>query len=95
MRAFSWAARVLLFLFLFAFAVKNTDLVSVRFFLGAVWHAPLVIVMLVFFVAGVVLAVLAMLGTLFRLRRHLAEHKVDSLEKRATVAPGGQAESLS
>ena len=94
MRALLWASRVLLFLLLFAFAIKNTDLVSVRFFLGAVWHAPLVIVMLVFFVAGATLAVLAMLGTFFRLRRQLGELKVGLSENRANVVPGGQAEPL-
>ncbi|HOL65315.1 MAG TPA: LapA family protein [Accumulibacter sp.] len=84
----------MLFLFLFAFAIKNTELVNVRFFLGAVWHAPLVIVMLVFFVAGAVLAVLAMLATFFRLRRQLVELKAGLPESQANALPGGQAEPL-
>lgn len=33
MRVLSWAARIILFLYLFAFAIKNTDPVGVRFFL--------------------------------------------------------------
>lgn len=48
MRALLWASRIVLFLFLFAFAIKNTEPVGVRFLLDTVWQAPLVIVLLVF-----------------------------------------------
>lgn len=85
MRALLWASRVLVFLLLFAFAVKNTEPVSVRFFLGAVWHAPLIIVMLAFFVGGATLAVLSLLGTLFRLRREVAGLKADLVDSRTTA----------
>jgi uncharacterized integral membrane protein len=67
-----WAARILAFLFLFSFAIKNSEPVGVHFFLNTVWHAPLVIVMLGFFVAGVAVAVLSLLATLFGLRRQVA-----------------------
>ncbi len=69
MRALLWASRIFIFLFLFAFAIKNTDPVSVRFFFDAVWQAPLVIVVLVFFAGGAVLGALSLLGTIFGLRR--------------------------
>ncbi|HMW16412.1 MAG TPA: lipopolysaccharide assembly protein LapA domain-containing protein [Accumulibacter sp.] len=90
MRVLSWASRVLVFLLLFAFAVKNTEPVSVRFLLGAVWHAPLIIVMLAFFVGGATLAVLSLLGTLFRLRREIAGLRaglVDSASSAARMVP--------
>jgi len=48
-RALLWASRIVLFLFLLAFAIKNTDPVGVRFFFGTVWQAPLVIVLLLVF----------------------------------------------
>jgi integration host factor subunit beta len=74
-RALLWASRIVLFLFLFAFAVKNTEPVGVRFLLNTVWHAPLVIVLLAFFVAGAALAVLSLIGRVFGLRREVARLK--------------------
>lgn len=71
MRALLWGCRIFIFLFLFAFALKNTELVSVRFFFDSFWQAPLVIIVLVFFVAGTVLGVLSLLGVVFRLRREV------------------------
>ena len=72
MRALLWASRILIFLFLFGFAVKNTDPVSVHFFLDAIWQAPLVIVALAFFAGGAALGALSLLGTVFGLRREAA-----------------------
>lgn len=69
MRVLLWAFRILIFLFLFAFALKNTDPVNVRFFFETSWQAPLVMVVLTFFAAGALLGVLALLGTVFSLRR--------------------------
>jgi putative membrane protein len=75
MRAWLWASRIVLFLVLFTFAVKNTEPVGVRFFLDTVWQAPLIIVLLAFFVAGAALAVLSLMGSLFALRREVARLK--------------------
>jgi len=72
MRALLWASRIFIFLFLFAFALKNTDPVSVRFFFDTAWQAPLVIVVLAFFVGGALIGVLSLLGTIFGLRREAA-----------------------
>ena len=73
MRALLWVLRIVLFLLLFTFAVKNSAPVSVRFFLDAAWQAPLIIVWLAFFVGGAALAVLSLMTMLFRLRRQVAE----------------------
>lgn len=73
MRTLVWIVRGFIFLFLFAFAVKNTDPVSLRFFLDTEWQAPLVIVLLVFFAVGAFLGALSLLGTVFGLRRELAK----------------------
>jgi uncharacterized integral membrane protein len=75
MRAFSWACRIFIFLFLLAFALKNTDPVSVRFVLDTAWQAPLVIIVLAFFAGGAALGVLSLLGTIFGLRREVSRLK--------------------
>lgn len=72
MRTLVWIVRGFIFLFLFAFAIKNTDPVSLQFFLDTAWQAPLVIVVLAFFAAGAFFGALSLFGTLFGLRRELA-----------------------
>ena len=72
MRIVLWCLRVAVFILLLAFALKNTEPVSVRFFFESVWQAPLVIIVLVFFAAGAALGVLLLFGTLFGLRREVA-----------------------
>jgi uncharacterized integral membrane protein len=62
---------IAVFLLLLAFAVKNTDSVAVRYFLGAEWRAPLVVVLLVFFAAGIALGVMASLAFIVRQRRQI------------------------
>ncbi|MGH8666756.1 MAG: LapA family protein [Burkholderiales bacterium] len=88
MRYLLWLLRITLFLILLGFAVKNSDTVSVHYYFGAQWHAPLVFVMLVCVVAGVVLGVLAVLGQVFRQRREIAELK---RERRAQARGSAQA----
>ena len=72
MRALAWTLRIMLFLALFMFALKNTDAVSLRLYFDQVWRAPLVLVLLVFFAAGAAMGVLATLATVFRQRRDIA-----------------------
>ena len=72
MRVLAWTLRIILFLALFLFALKNTDTVSLRLYFDQVWHAPLILVLLVFFAAGAAMGVLATMATLFRQRRELA-----------------------
>ena len=75
MRVLLWCCRVFIFLFLLAFALKNTDPVSVLFFFDTSWQAPLIIVVLAFFAGGVALGVLALLGTVFGLKREISRLK--------------------
>ena len=89
MRSLLWFSRVVLFLFIFAFAIKNTDPVGVRFFLDTVWQAPLVIVLLVSFAGGALFAVLSLLGTLFSQRREVNRLKRELKVAQASVM-GGQ-----
>ena len=80
MRILAWAIRIALFVLLVAFAAKNTDPVRLRFYFDLAWEAPLVALLLAFFAAGVLLGVLAMLGTYLAQRREVAR-----LEKRILV----------
>src|SRR5262245_34082452 len=75
MRYLLWTVRFLVFIVVFSFAVKNSDPVSVRYYLGAEWQAPLIFVLLVVFCAGAAFGVLACLGQLFRQRREISHLK--------------------
>ena len=66
-----WFFRFLVFAVLLAFALKNTDPVTVRFYLGSHWEAPLFLVLLLVFVLGAAGGVLASLGAIYRRRREI------------------------
>ncbi len=88
MRYLTWSVRLVVFLFLLAFAVKNTDPVTLRFYFELAWQAPLIVLLLAFFAAGAVLGVGAALATLFRQRRENIELKrsLDELRARSVAA---------
>lgn len=71
MRYLSWLLGLFLFLLALGFAVKNSNPVVVQYYLGYQWQAPLVLVILVFFCAGVAVGVAASLGFIFRQRREI------------------------
>lgn len=64
-------ARLILFLLLLAFAAKNTETVTVNFFLGHAWQLPLSLLLLIFFVMGACLALLACVARSFRDKREI------------------------
>lgn len=66
MRYLTWILRFVLFLLLLTFALKNTDDVTVRYYLGMEWRAPLAMVIFVAFLAGAAIGVVA---GLFGVRR--------------------------
>jgi uncharacterized integral membrane protein len=72
MRFLTWAIRIALFIVLLAFAARNTEPVTLRFYFDLAWQAPLVALLLAFFAAGAVLGLAAALGTLLSQRRELA-----------------------
>lgn len=71
MKFFIWLLRIVLFVVLLGFAVKNSSMVTLHFFFDAAWPLPLVAVMLIFFAAGAVAGLSAALGTFLRQRREL------------------------
>ncbi len=77
MRYLGWILKGILFILLLGFAVKNSDIVTLRYYLGYQWQAPLVLVILMFFVAGAVVGVAACMGYLFRQRRELTRLRKD------------------
>jgi uncharacterized integral membrane protein len=72
MRYLNWSLRAVLFLLLLGFAVKNDQPVVLRYFFGFEWQTSLVVALLCFFGGGVIIGLLAMLGSVFRQRRELA-----------------------
>jgi lipopolysaccharide assembly protein A len=79
MRLLVWALRAFLFFTLFAFALNNEQLVTVHWFFGYQWQAPLVIVVLVVLTAGAALGVLAMVPAWWRHRSVARRHAPPAL----------------
>lgn len=69
MRYLGWALKILIFIVVLGFALQNSQPVTLHYFLGYIWEAPLVVLLLAAVLLGSVLALLALLPTLFRLRR--------------------------
>lgn len=63
-----WILKAAIFFTLFAFALNNQHEATVRFFFGTQWRAPMVLVVLVAFAAGLVLGALAMVPRWWRQR---------------------------
>ena len=81
MRIVTWTIRVLVFLLLVAFAAKNVEPVTLRFFFDLALQTPLVLALFGFFALGALFGMLALVGTLLRQRREI------SLLKKSMVPP--------
>jgi uncharacterized integral membrane protein len=66
------AAKLLLFLLVLGFALKNSHTTTFYSYLGYVWQVPLIVMLGLAFLLGALTGVLALLPTLFRVRRELA-----------------------
>ncbi|MFZ4499409.1 MAG: LapA family protein [Burkholderiales bacterium] len=66
-----WLVKGLLFLLLLGLAIKNSDPVTVRYYLGLEWQAPLALALFVFFVLGALMGLLAMLAPWVRQRSEI------------------------
>lgn len=83
-----WILKAAIFFTLFAFALNNQHEVTAHFFFGRQWQAPLVVMVLLAFTAGLVLGVLGMVPRWWRHRQ--ATHQLkDQLQTQvqAHVAP--------
>ena len=88
MRILTWAVRLAVFLLLLAFAAKNVEPITLRFYFDLALQAPLVLVLFGFFAGGAFFGILALLGALLRQRR-----EISALRRQLTAAdsPGGLA----
>jgi len=77
-KALGWLFRILLFFLVLSFSLRNTQAVTVEVVPGYVLQAPLIIVLLLTFVAGVAVTWLLMLPLLVRHRRLLRSLDTDT-----------------
>ena len=89
MRIVLWIIKLALFALVFSFAVKNTDPVTVRYYLGTEWQAPLILILLIAFCAGAAVGIMTALGRVYRQRR-----EIGGLKKELRSRPIQQAETL-
>ena len=68
MKYLMWLLKAAIFFTLFAFALNNQHLVTVHFFFGTWWRAPLVLVVLAAFATGLAIGALGMVPRWWRQR---------------------------
>ncbi|MDO9026145.1 lipopolysaccharide assembly protein LapA domain-containing protein [Zwartia sp.] len=92
MRYFVWALRLIVFLAVLLFALKNTNPVAVTFFDGlSIPNVPLIVVMLSTFVLGTVFGLLLTVPPALRRRREIARLRKDLERLQTSTSPQGQA----
>jgi len=86
MQTVVWILRFVIVVILVWFAVKNAQVVTIYGLPEQQWQAPLVFILLIVFVAGMVIGLLAWVPTVVRQRREIARlRRVAALP---VVAPG-------
>lgn len=70
-----WILKAAIFFTLFAFALNNQQDATVHLFFGAEWRAPLVLVVLLAFTAGVAVGVLGMVPRWWKHRQIARRHQ--------------------
>jgi uncharacterized integral membrane protein len=71
MRYLSLISGLILFLLALGFALKNSDSITLHYFLGYQWQAPLVLILVTAFCLGTVSGIAATLGLIFKQRREI------------------------
>jgi len=69
MKYLAWLLKAAIFFTLFAFALNNQQDATVHFFFGTAWTAPLVLVVLAAFAAGLAVGALGMVPRWLKHRR--------------------------
>jgi lipopolysaccharide assembly protein A len=91
MKAIAWLVRLVFFLLVLWFALKNTTPVPVRLTEKVVWNdVPLIVVMLVCLVIGALAGAAALAPRLFRGRRRPSKRERDLLAESATTTQPGE-----
>ncbi len=70
----SWVVRLALLLLMMGFAFQNAEPVTLHYF-GFTWNAPMVLIIMAFFVGGVAAGLLAISTTLYKQRREITALK--------------------
>lgn len=69
MKYLLWLLKAAIFFTLFAFALNNQQVVALNFFFGTDWQAPMVLVVLAAFCAGLAVGVLMMVPRWWRRKK--------------------------
>ncbi|MCW5221759.1 LapA family protein [Verminephrobacter aporrectodeae] len=86
MKYLLWLLKAAIFFTLFAFALNNQQEATVHFFFGTQWRAPLVLVVLAAFSAGIVVGVLGMVPRWWRHRAAARRAQAAAAVSAATAA---------
>ena len=87
MQALAWIFRIAIVLVLVWFSVRNSDKVVLHGLPEQSWQVPLVFVVLVAFVSGVVIGLLAWLPTVVRQRREVGRLRKSAAAAAVPVSP--------
>ncbi|KAF1019620.1 MAG: Lipopolysaccharide assembly protein A [Paracidovorax wautersii] len=97
MKYILWLIKAAIFFTLFAFALNNQQEAAVNFFFGHQWLAPMVLIVLLAFAAGMVVGALGMLPHWWRGRRQsaaAAQATPAAAQAPGAVAPEAEAEPV-
>jgi lipopolysaccharide assembly protein A len=88
-----WILKAAIFFTLFAFALNNQHEVVAHFFFGRQWAAPLVVIVLIAFTAGLVMGVLGMVPRWWRQRKvsKKLQHQALNQTQNSTTQPAPNA----
>ncbi len=93
MKLVAWIIRIAVFVLLFVLALRNTADASLQLFFNAVWHAPLILILLAAFALGIVAALASVAPGLMRQRMEVARLRRALGEARAGAANGAAGEA--
>ena len=81
------ALKIAIFLALVGFVIANSQPVELRYWFSYQWQAPLVLIIVAFFIIGVVVGLLVSLTAIFRLRRQVQGLKKELKVQATAVTP--------
>jgi lipopolysaccharide assembly protein A len=95
MKFLTWLFRLAIFLVILGFALSNTEAVKLKFFATDLsWSMPLVVHLLLFFAAGVVLGLLAVVPAWYKGKRNISrlekearKLQIEAKQMAAPIAP--------
>ena len=87
MQTVVWILRFVIVVVLVWFAVKNAQVVTIYGLPDQQWQAPLVFILLVVFVAGMLIGLLAWVPTVVRQRREIGRLRKAGAQAAATPLP--------